>query len=165
MSGFRHSEHRAELAVLVDFKLGTYLPPGVRPVPSTLKGTPLDVDAPEWDAVLRLAGRGSCHVLASVALCSAGKERGRPRALCVMDAGRITLLPLVIRDVPGGGFDAASPHGYPGPVGMGSEDHVSIEVSIVAGPNVLREAGIVSVLVDERPHQGAACLTPALCWA
>jgi hypothetical protein len=151
MSGFRHSENRAELAVLVDFKLGTYIPPGVRPVPPTLKGTPLDVDAPEWDLVLRLAGRGSCHVPASVALCSAEKERGQPRALCVMDAGRITLPPLVICDFPAGGVDAASPHGYPGPVGMGSEDPASIEVSIVAGPNVLREADTVSVPVDERP--------------
>jgi hypothetical protein len=132
MSGFRHSEHRVELAVLVDLKLGTYLPPGVGPVPPTPKGTPLDV---------------------------------QPRALCVMDAGRITLLPLVIRDIPDGGFDAASPHGYPGPVRMGSEDPAFLRVELVAGLNVLREAGTVSALVDERSHQGATCPTPALCWA
>ena len=132
MSGFRHSEHRVELAVLVDLKLGTYLPPGVGPVPPTLKGTPLDV---------------------------------QPRALCVMDAGRITLLPLVIRGIRDGGFDATSPYGYPGPVGTAADDPAFLEVSLVAGPNVLREAGIVSVLADERPHQGAACPTPALCWA
>lgn len=165
MSGFRHSEHRVGLVVLVDLKLGTYLPPGVGRVPPTLKGTPLDVDAPDWDPVLRLAGHGSCHLLASVALCSAEEERGQPRALCVMDAGRITLLPLVIRDIPGGGFDAASPDGYPGPVGMGSEDPAFLEVSLGAGLNVLREAGTVSVFVDERSHQGAACQTPAFCWA
>jgi hypothetical protein len=156
MSGFRHSEHRVELAVLVDLKLGTYLPPGVGPVPPTLKGTPLDVDAPEGDPVLRLAGRGSCHLLASVALCSAEEERGQPRALCVMDAGRITLLPLVIGDIPAGGFDAASPHGYPGPVRIGSEDPAFLRVALVAGLSVLREAGTVSVSVDERSHQGAA---------
>src|SRR5664280_1836479 len=117
MSGFRRSEHRVELAVLVDLKLGTYLPPGVGPVPPTLKGTPLDV---------------------------------QPRALCVMDAGRITLLPLVIRDIPGGGFDAASREGYPGPVGMGSDDPALLRVALIAGLSVLREAGIVSMLVDER---------------
>ena len=132
MSGFRHSEHRVELAVLVDLKLGTYLPPGVGPVPPTLKGTRLDV---------------------------------QPRALCVMDAGRTMLLPLVIRGIRDGGFDATSPYGYPGPVGMGSEDPAFLRVELVAGLNVLREAGTVSVLVDERSHQGAACPTPALCWA
>ena len=118
MSGFRHSERGVELAVLVDLKLGTYLPPGVGPVPPTLKGTPLDVDAPEWDPVLRLAGCGFCPLLASVALCSCGNE-----------------------------------------------DPAFLKVSLVVGLNVLREAGIVSMLVDERSHEGAACPTPALCWA
>ena len=75
------------------------------------------------------------------------------------------LLPLVIRGIRDGGFDATSPYGYPGPVGMGSEDPALLRVALIAGLSVLREAGIVSMLVDERSHQGAACPTPALCWA
>jgi hypothetical protein len=129
MSGFRHSEDRVDLVVLVDLRRGTYLPPGVSRVPPTLKGTPVGVDAPDGETVLRLAGCGSCHLLASVARCSAEEERGSPRAFC------------------------------------GSEDPAFLKVSLVAGLNVLREAGIVSMLVDERSHQGAACPTPALCWA
>ena len=81
MSGFRHSEHRVELAVLVDLKRGAHLPAGVCPAFPTLKGTPLHVDAPDWDPVLRLAGHGSSHPLASVARCSTEEERGQPRAL------------------------------------------------------------------------------------
>ena len=53
-----------------------------------------------------------------------------------------------------------------------SEDRVELAALVdlrrgtsVAGLNVLREAGIVSMLVDERSHQGAACPTPACCWA
>jgi hypothetical protein len=53
-----------------------------------------------------------------------------------------------------------------------SEDRVELVVLVdlkrgtfVAGSNVLRGAGIVSMLVDERSHQGAACPTPACCWA
>lgn len=118
MSGFRHCERRVDLAVLVHLKLGTHLPPGVSRVPSTLKGTPLDIDVPDGETVLRLAGCGCCSLLASVALCPCGNE-----------------------------------------------DPAFLKVSLVAGLNVLREAGIVSMLVDERSHQGAACPTPAFCWA
>ena len=121
----------------------TELPPEFCPTPPTLEGTLLDVDAPEWAAVL----------------CAA------QHAPSITDAGRITRLPLVIRDIPGGGFDAASREGYPSPVRMGSEDPALLRVALIAGLSVLREAGIVSMLVDERSHQGAACPTPALCWA
>jgi hypothetical protein len=55
------------------------------------------------------------------------------------------LLPLVIRGIPGGGFDATSPYGYPGPVGTGTDDPAFLRVALVAG--------------------GAACPTPAPCWA
>ena len=164
MSGFRHSEDRGELVMPVDLTPGAQLPPEVCPAPPTLKGTLLDVDAPEWEAVLRVARHDFCHLPTYRALC-AGQERGRPCAPYVTDDPRTLLLPLVIRGIPGGGFDATSPYGYPGPVGTAADDPAFLEVSLVAGLNVLREAGIVSVLVDERSHQGAACPTPALCWA
>jgi len=75
------------------------------------------------------------------------------------------LLPLVTRSIPGGGFDAMSPYGYPGPVGIGTDDPTFLRVALVAGLHVLREAGLVWAFEDERPHQGAACPTPASCWA
>ena len=74
------------------------------------------------------------------------------------------LLPLVIRGIPGGGFDATSPYGYPGPVGTAADDPAFLRVALVAGLHVLREA-VLSCPEDERPHQGAACPTSASCWA
>jgi ribosomal protein S18 acetylase RimI-like enzyme len=143
-------EDRGELVMSADLKPGTQLPPEFRPAPPTLKGTLLDVDAPEWAAVLRAARHDFYHLPAYVALC-AGQERGRPRALYVTDDGRTMLLPLVIRGIPGGGFDATSPYGYPGPVGIGTDDPAFLRVALVAGLHVLREAGIVSAFVRLHP--------------
>jgi len=164
MSGFRHSEDRGELVMPVDLTPGPQLPPEVCPAPPTLKGTLLDVDAPEWEAVLRAVRYDFYHLPAYLALC-AGQERGRPRAPYVTDVRRTMLLPLVIRGIPGGGFDATSPYGYPGPVGTGTDDPAFLRVALVAGLHVLREAGLVSAFEDEGPHQGAACPTSASCWA
>src|SRR5664280_2631306 len=158
MSGFRHSEDRGELVMPVDLTPGAQLSPEVCPAPPTLKGTLLDVDAPEWEAVLRAARHDFYHLPACLALC-AGQERVRPRALHATDGRRTMLLPLVIRGIRDGGFDATSPYGYPGPVGTAADDPAFLEVSLVAGPNVLREAGVVSVLVDARSQQGAECPT------
>ena len=164
MSGFRHSEDRGELVMPVGLTPGAQLPPEVCPAPPTLKGTLLDVDAPEWEAVLRAVRYDFCHLPTYRALC-AGQERGRPRALYVTDGRRTMLLPLVIRGIRDGGFDATSPYGYPSPVGTGTDDPTFLRVGLVAGLHVLREAGLVSVPGNQRPHRGAACPTPALSWA
>jgi hypothetical protein len=149
MSGFRHSEDRGDV-MLADLKPGTQLPPEVGPAPPTLKGTLLDVDAPEWEVVLRAARHDFYHLPAYVALCAV-QERGKPRALYVTDGERAMLLPLVIRGIPGGEFDATSPYGYPGPVGIGTDDPAFLRVALVAGLHVLREAGIVSAFVRLHP--------------
>src|SRR5450759_122353 len=164
MSGFRRSEDRGELVMLVDLKPGTQLPPEVCPAPPTLKETLLAVDAPEWEAVLRAARHDSYHLPAYLALC-AGQERGRPRAPYVTDVRRTMLLTLVIRGIPGGGFDATSPYGYPGRFATATHHPTFLRVALVAGPHALREAGLVSCPEDERRHQGAACPTSASCWA
>jgi len=144
-------EDRGELVMLVDLEPSTKLPSEGGPVPPTLKGTLLEVDAPEWEAVLRAARHDFYHLPAYVALCAAEGERGQPRALCVTDGERTMLLPLVIRGIPGGGFDATSPYGYPGPVGIGTEDPAFLRIALVAGLHVLREAGIVSAFVRLHP--------------
>jgi hypothetical protein len=110
----------------------------------------LDVDAPEWEAVLSAARHDFYHLPAYVALCSV-QEGGQPRALCVTDDERAMLLPLVIRAIPGGGFDATSPWGYPRPVGIGTDDPAFLRVALVAGLQVLREAGLVSAFVRLHP--------------
>ena len=124
----------------------------------------LDVDAPEWVSFLGESLHDFYHLPAYVALCSV-QEGGQPRALYVTDGARAMLLPLVIRGIPGGGFDTTSPYGYPGPVGIGTEDPAFLRIALVAGLHVLREAGLVSAFEDERPHRRAACPTPASCWA
>jgi hypothetical protein len=110
----------------------------------------LDVDAPEWVSFLGESLHDFYHLPAYVALCSV-QEGGQPRALCVTDDERAMLLPLVIRAIPGGGFDATSPWGYPGPVGIGTDDPAFLRVALVAGLQVLREAGLVSAFVRLHP--------------
>ena len=143
-------EDRGELIMLVDLEPGAELRPEGGPAPPILKGMLLDVDAPDWEAVLRAARHDFYHLPAYVALC-AGQDGGQPRALFVADDGRNMLLPLVIRGISGGGFDATSPYGYPGPVGIGTDDPAFLRVALVAGIQVLREAGIVSAFVRLHP--------------
>ena len=142
-------EDRNELVMLVDLEPAE-LPPEGGAAPPTLKGTLLDVDAPEWAAVLRAVRHDFYHVPGYLGL-SADQEGGRPRALYVTDDTRTMLLPLVIREIPGGGFDAASPYGYPGPIGIGTDDAAFLRVALVTGLHTLREAGIVSAFVRLHP--------------
>jgi Acetyltransferases len=143
-------EDRGELVMLVDLAHGAELPRQGGPVRSTLKGRLVDVHAPEWVAMLRAAPHDFYHLPAYVAL-SAVQEGGQPRAICVTDDGRAMLLPLVIRSIPGGGFDATSPYGYPGPIGIGTNDPAFLRVALVAGLQVLHQAGIVSAFIRLHP--------------
>ncbi len=118
--------------------------------PSTMTGVLLHVDAPEWEAVLRTARHDFYHLPAYVALCAA-QEHARPCALYVSADDRNMLLPLLIRDIPGGGSDATSPYGYPGPIGVGSDDGAFLRDALVGGLQVLREAGLVSAFVRFHP--------------
>jgi ribosomal protein S18 acetylase RimI-like enzyme len=143
-------EDRGELVMLLDLQVASRLPTGGGPAARTLKGTLIDVDAPEWEAVLGEAAHDVYQRPAYVALCAA-QEHGRPCALHVTDDVRTMLLPLVIRSIPGGGFDATSPYGYPGPVGRGTDDPAFLRVALVAGLQVLRDAQFVSAFVRLHP--------------
>jgi lipid II:glycine glycyltransferase (peptidoglycan interpeptide bridge formation enzyme) len=61
------------------------------------------------------------------------------------------LLPLMIRSIPGGGFDATSPYGYPGPIGIGTDDPAFLRVALAVGLQVLRDAGLVSAFIRLHP--------------
>jgi hypothetical protein len=143
-------DERGEFVMLLDLESRTDLPPEGGLALPTLKATLLDVDAPEWEALLRAARHDFYHRPEYVALCAV-HEGGQPRALYVADDARAMLLPLVIRRIPGGGFDATTPYGYPGPVGSGTDDPAFLRVALVAGLQVLREAGIVSAFVRLNP--------------
>jgi ribosomal protein S18 acetylase RimI-like enzyme len=143
-------EERGELVMLVNLEPGTRLRADIGLATPTLKASLLEIDAPEWEAALRTARHDFYHLPAYAALC-AKQERGQARALHVADDRRTMLVPLVIRDIPGGGIDATSPYGYPGPVGTGTDDPAFLTLALVEGLHLLRERGVVSALVRLHP--------------
>jgi ribosomal protein S18 acetylase RimI-like enzyme len=143
-------EDRGELVMLIDLEPGAGPPREAGPTTPPLKGRLLDVDAPEWGAVLRAARHDFYHLPAYVAL-SARQMGGQPHALYIADGQRTMLLPLVVRGIPGGGDDATSPYGYPGPIGIGTDDPAFLRVSLAAGRQVLHDAGLVSAFVRLHP--------------
>jgi GNAT superfamily N-acetyltransferase len=149
--GYAYAGHdRGELVMLVGLQQGAALPPAPGASTRTISGKLLDCGAPEWEMVLRTAQHDFYHLPEYVALC-ADQERARPCGLYVSDGVRSMLLPLMIRSIPGGGFDAVSPYGYPGPIGVGTDDQVFLQVALVAGLQVLREADLVSAFVRFHP--------------
>jgi ribosomal protein S18 acetylase RimI-like enzyme len=149
--GYRYADdERGELVMLIDLELGAGRPGEAGPTPPSMTASLLNVDAAEWGAVLRAAPHDFYHLPAYVAL-SARQMGGQPRALYVADGQRTMLLPLVVRGIPGGGQDATSPYGYPGPIGIGTDDPTFLRVSLAAGRQVLHDAGLASAFVRLHP--------------
>jgi len=61
------------------------------------------------------------------------------------------LLPIIIRPIPGGGYDATSPYGYPGPLDSGPGDARFMRDALIAGIRLLESVGIVSLFVRLHP--------------
>ena len=110
----------------------------------------IEADAPIWTNVLDRVRHDFYHLPAYLTL-SADFEGGQARALLVEDGPRGLLLPLVIRPIPGGGTDAASPYGYPGPLIWGTSDPEFVREAFEAGVEHLRSQGIVSLFVRLHP--------------
>lgn len=117
--------------------------------PLTIDGGLIGADAPEWGAMLDSIPHDFYHLPAYVTMC-ATRERGRACALHLTMGGRAMLLPLIIRDVEGGGVDATSPYGYPGPLFTDSDPDFQ-RIAMVACRKLLRGAGIVSVFIRLHP--------------
>lgn len=143
-------EERGELVMLADLEDGLRLPSIVGVVAPSLSGMLLDVGAQEWESVLQTTQHDFYHIPAYVALC-AEQEQGRACAILVTGNGSTMLLPLVVRTIPGGRSDATSPYGYPGPIGIGTDDPAFVRVALVAALQVLRDAGMVSAFVRLHP--------------
>ena len=147
-----------------EFIIGPLQGPGGRPYTGrAMKTALIHSEAPAWEAILRRVPHDFYHLPAYLAL-SADHEGGVARALLVDDGLRGMLLPLVIRPIPGGGLDAASPYGYPGPLTWGDGDPDFVREALVAGIEHLRSEGIVSLfvrlhpLLDEMPPVGVGRL-------
>lgn len=123
----------------------------------------IEADATIWTEILGRVRYDFYHLPAYVTL-SAAYEGGIARALLVEDGDRGLLLPLVDRPIPGGGSDAASPYGYPGPLIWGSDDPGFVRDAFEAGIGQLKADGIVSLfvrlhpLLDEIPPVGVGTL-------
>jgi hypothetical protein len=110
----------------------------------------LDVDDPAWSAFLAAARHDFYHLPAYVGL-SARHEGGRPAAIHIADGDRQLLQPVIIRPIPGGGHDATSPYGYPGPLVRGDDDGSFLSAALAEGVALLRQRGIVSLFVRLHP--------------
>jgi hypothetical protein len=82
---------------------------------------------------------------------SADYESGVARAVLVEEGERKLLLPLIVRTIPGGGRDATSPYGFPGPIGNGLEDPAFVTAAFLEIRRVLAAHGIVSLFVRFHP--------------
>jgi GNAT acetyltransferase-like protein len=115
-----------------------------------MKGVLIVADAPDWTEILGRVRHDFYHLPGYVAL-AAEQEGGAARALVVEDGHRGLFLPLIVRPIEGGGSDATSPYGYPGPLIWGSSDPDWIREAFHAGVEHLRSEGIVSLFVRLHP--------------
>jgi hypothetical protein len=112
-------------------------------------------DDPAWRSFLAASEHDVYHIPEYVAV-SAGHEGGRPSALHVTHGPNALLLPLVLRDIAGGGRDVASPYGYPGPLVRGPDAPAFLAVAMREGARFLRREGFVSLFVRSHPILGPA---------
>ena len=117
--------------------------------PRALEGRLLDVDAPEWHAVLDATPHDFYHLPGYVALC-ATQERGQACAVYVTDGDRALLLPLILREVDGAAIDATSPYGYPGPLITGDGESF-VRLALATARQVLLGAGVVTAFIRLHP--------------
>jgi hypothetical protein len=106
--------------------------------------------SPRWESVLGRAAHDFYH-LPAYARLSARIEGGDPVALVMSDARGDVLLPLIIRPIPGGGSDATSPYGYPGPLTAGCDDPAFLADALREGARFLAHEGLVSLFVRFHP--------------
>jgi hypothetical protein len=102
-----------------------------------------------WMAILDRARHDFFHLPGYAAL-QAAWEGGEAHALHVADERGEMLLPVIVRPIPGGGRDATSPYGYPGPIVAGSDEPAFLHDALKAGLGHLAGEGLVSLFL--RPH-------------
>ena len=129
----------------IEYTLSTVLL-GARPLRARLAG----LGDLGWARVLAATTHDIYHRPGYVEV-DARREGGHPRALIVEQGATALLLPLVIRPIPGGGFDAISPYGYGGPITMGTHDPEFMSDALNEGVELLRSEGIMSLLIRMHP--------------
>jgi hypothetical protein len=115
-----------------------------------LRASLVGPEARAWATALGRAPHDFYHLPGYVRV-SARHDGGEPCAVVVDDGDRGLLLPLVIRQVEGGGGDARSPYGYPGPLAIGRPDPAFEGEALLAAVGVLEEIGVVSLFIRMHP--------------
>ena len=121
--------------------------PGLNPATRCRLITCLDS---AWTSVLARAQHDFYHLTSYVEIAAA-YESGVGRAVLVESGERCFLLPLIVREIPGGGRDATSPYGYPGPIGEGMEQEAFVKAAFHEARRILAAEGIVSLFVRFHP--------------
>jgi hypothetical protein len=100
------------------------------------------------------------HLPRYAALC-ARQEHGEAVALLTRGRDTEVLVPLILRPIAGGGFDAMSPYGYPGPLVRGDDvSPLAVGAALADATGLLRDRDIVSLflrlhpLLDREPPDG-----------
>lgn len=110
----------------------------------------IETDDPRWERSLANAAFDFYHLPAYAEL-AAREEGGSATALHVSADAQELLLPLIIREIPGGGRDLTSPYGYPGPLIRSSCDLSFLNAALGAGVRHLADQGFVSLFVRMHP--------------
>lgn len=109
-------------------------------------------DSRRWDDFLSATPHDAYHRPGYVAL-SAAHDGGEPMALLVEEGDRRLFFPLILRPLPDGGHDAASPYGYPGPLASaaGQADEAFLCRAIETAAEALHRRGVVSLFLRLSP--------------
>ena len=118
--------------------------------PGPLRARIVGPEDPAWHEAIDAVEHDFYHLPGYLRI-SATHEGGRPVAVIVDGDDRQLLLPLLLRDTPGGEIDATSPYGYPGPVGRGLDQPAAYRAALLAALRVLEEDGVVSLFVRLHP--------------
>lgn len=116
-------------------------------------------DDPRWARVLQRASHDVYH-LPEYALFAAGHESALPVAFYAECSGREILIPLLIKklppelDAPPGWQDAASPYGYPGPLGTHRADDRWVSEWMALFHEVASKHDVISAFVRLHPLRG-----------
>lgn len=116
------------------------------------EGALLEPGDPAWEEALGNAQHDVYHLPAYVTL-DARLSGGTPVAFRYDERGRVLLLPLVLRTVPGTGLrDAVSPYGYPGPISDAPPSDLGFWTRAVAHMTaLLRAHDVVTVFARLHP--------------
>ncbi len=115
----------------------------------------LEAHSPAWPQALRELRHDVYH-LPGYASLHASLTGGRACAFSYVEGSRRFLLPLVLQDLGGGSWDAASPYGYPGPL-SNVQDPEFWAAALDALVSLLERRGVAALFVRLHPMISSEC--------